>query len=287
MSQPNPWRLRRSLLITPSHRRERLEKALTLSADAVAFDLEDGVPPSRKPEARACAGAVLRAGDFGRRERVVRLNAVGSDAFERDLEALPWDHIDTVLVPKVEHPDAVHLLDRRLASGVAIILSLETPRGVLNALPIADASPRCVGLFFGPGDYTLQTGGALTAPALAMPRAMIAAAAGAVGAQAIDAPFMGLTDTAGTRADAAIARELGFSGKMVFHPAQIATVNAVFTPDAAEVARAERFVRAYREAAQRGEAVALVDGEFIAMDLVPRMERLIATARDAAQADAA
>ncbi len=287
MTHPNPWRLRRSLLITPSHRHERLEKALTLAADSLVFDLEDGVPPARKQEARDCAAAVLRSGSFGRRERIVRLNAIGTEEFGRDLQALPWEFIDTVLVPKVESPDAVRLLDQRVAAGVSIILSLETPRGVLNALPIADASPRIAGLFFGPGDYTLQTGGAMTAAGLAMPRAVIAAAAGAVGAQAIDAPFMGLKDLAGTRADAEIARDLGFAGKVVFHPDQIATVNAVFTPDSAEVARAERFVHGYREAAQRGEAVAFVDGEFIAVDLVPRMERLIATAREAAEAEAA
>ncbi len=286
MSGDKPWRLRRSLLITPSHRRERLEKALILPADSVIFDLEDSVPPSRKPEARTATAAVLRAGDFGRRERLVRVNAIGSADWEIDMKALPWDCIDAVLVPKVESPCAVRLLDRSLPAGVAIILSLETPRGVLNALPIADASPRCAGLFFGPGDYTLQTGGAMTAQALAVPRALIAAAAGAVGAQAIDAPYIiGLKDLAGTRADAEAARELGFSGKMVFHPGQLITVNSVFTPDAATVARAERFVQAYRDAAERGEAVAYVDGTFIAMDLVPAMERLIATAREAAQAE--
>ena len=286
MTGGKPWRLRRSLLLTPAHRRDRLEKALTLPVDAVAFDLEDGVPPARKTEARENAAAVLRDGTFGRRERVVRVNAIGSDEWERDLRALPWDRIDTVMVPKVEHQDALRLLDQRLPAGLSIIVTLETPRGVLNALPIAEASPRCVGLFFGPGDYTLQTGGALTTQALAVPRALIAAAAGAVGAQAIDAPYLGLKDAAGTRADAEAARELGFSGKVVFHPDQIAAVNAVFTPDAAMVARAERFVRAYRDAAQRGEAVALVNGEFIAVDLLPRMERLIATAREAAQAEA-
>jgi citrate lyase beta subunit len=287
MNHESGWRLRRSLLITPSHRPERLEKALTLPADSVAFDLEDGVPPSRKPEARAGAAAVLQTGAFGRRERVVRLNAIGSPDWEADMQALPWDCIDTVLVPKVENPDAVRVLDRRLPRGVGIILSLETPRGVLNALPIADSSARCVGLFFGPGDYTLQTGGAMTTQALAVPRALIAAAAGAVGAQAIDAPYiLGLKDLAGTRADAEAARDLGFSGKMVFHPVQLTIVNAVFTPDAATVARAERFVQAYRQAAQRGEAVAYVDGSFIAMDLVPAMERVIATAREAAQAEA-
>lgn len=282
-------RLRRSLMITPGHRRERLEKAATLAADSLAFDLEDGVPPARKAEARANIAAVLREVDFGRRERGVRLNAVGTAEFALDLAGLPWDRLDAVLLPKVEVPGDLRELDARLAAlapGIAVIATIETPRGVLNALAIADASPNLAGIFFGPGDYTLQTGGALTPRGLEFPRATIAAAAGAVGAQAIDAPFLlGLRDVEGTRADALAARELGFSGKVVFHPDQIAPVNAAFTPDAAEVARARRFVAAYREAAARGEATALVDGEFVAMDLVPRMESLIALAEEAAALD--
>jgi len=277
-------RLRRSMMITPGHRRERLEKAVTLAADSLAFDLEDGVPPARKAEARATIAAALRELPFGRRERVVRINGIGTEDFFRDLEALPLDHLDALLVPKVESAAGLQQLDAALAGReIGVIATLETPRGVLNALAIADASPRLVGMFFGPGDYTLQTGGALTARALEFPRATIVAACGAVGIQAIDAPFLlGLRDVEGTRADALAAKELGFSGKVVFHPDQIAPINAAFTPDAAEVARATRFVAAYREAAARGEAVALVDGEFIAMDLVPRMERIIALAAEAA-----
>lgn len=278
------WRLRRSMIITPGHRRERLVKAATLAADSLAFDLEDGVPPSRKAEARATIAAVLREVDFGRRERAVRINAIGTDEFHRDLDALPLDHLDALLVPKVESAAQLRELDAALAGRrIGIIATLETPRGVLNALSIADASPNLVGMFFGPGDYTLQTGGALTARGLEFPRTTIAAACGAVGIQAIDAPFLlGLRDIAGTHADALTAKELGFSGKVVFHPDQIAPVNAAFTPDAAEVAKAQRFVAAYAEAAARGEAVALVDGDFIAMDLVPRMERIIALAAEAA-----
>jgi len=281
---PKPWRLRRSMMITPGHRRERLEKAVTLAADSLAFDLEDGVPPARKAEARATIAAALRELPFGRRERVVRINGIGTEDFFRDLEALPLGHLDALLVPKVESASALQQLDAALAGcEIGVIATLETPRGVLNALAIADASPRLVGMFFGPGDYTLQTGGALTARALEFPRATIAAACGAVGIQAIDAPFLlGLRDAEGTRADALAAKELGFSGKVVFHPDQIAPINAAFTPDAAEVARATRFVAAYREAAARGQAVALVDGEFIAMDLVPRMERIIALAAQVA-----
>jgi len=285
---PKPWRLRRSMMITPGHRRERLEKAATLQADSLAFDLEDGVPPARKAEARATIAAVLREVDFGRRERAVRINAIGTADFAADLASLPWERLDALLVPKVESAAMLHELDQRLARlaprrDIAIIATLETPRGVLNALAIADASPNLAGMFFGPGDYTLQTGGALTARALEFPRATIAAACGAVGIQAIDAPFLlGLRDVEGTLADAMAAKELGFAGKVVFHPDQIAPVNAAFTPDAAEVAKARRFIAAYREASARGEAVALVDGEFVAMDLVPRMERIVALAEEVA-----
>ena len=277
-------RLRRSMMLTPGHRRERLEKAVTLAADSLAFDLEDGVPPGRKAEARATVAEALRALDFGRRERVVRINAVGTGEFRADIAALPLDDLDAVLVPKVENAAALQELDAVLAgTKVGIIATLETPRGVLNALAIADSSPRLIGMFFGPGDYTLQTGGALTARALEFPRATIVAACGAVGIQAIDAPYLlGLRDVKATLADALGAKELGFSGKVVFHPDQIGPINAAFTPDMSEVARARRFVAGYREAAARGEAVALVDGEFIAMDLVPRMERLIALAELAA-----
>lgn len=280
------WRLRRSMMITPGHRRERLEKAATLQADSLAFDLEDGVPPGRKEEARATIAAVLRELDFGRRERAVRINGIGTEDFARDLAALPLDHLDALLVPKVESAAQLQQLDAALAGrSIGIIATLETPRGVLNALAIADASPNLVGMFFGPGDYTLQTGGALTARALEFPRATIAAACGAVGIQAIDAPYLlGLRDVEATHADALAAKELGFSGKIAFHPDQIAPINAAFTPDAAEVAKASRFVAAYREAAARGESVALVDGEFIAMDLVPRMERIIALSEEAATA---
>jgi citrate lyase beta subunit len=283
------WRLRRSVILTPGHRGERLAKAATLAADSLAFDLEDGVPPDRKAEARGVVGEALRQLDFGRRERVVRVNAIGTEDFERDLAALPLDRLDAIMVPKVETAEQLRQMDARLDAlggtrAVGAIVMLETPRGVLNAMAIADASPRCLALFFGPGDYTLQTGGAISPAGLAMPRAVIAAAAGAAGVQALDAPFMGLRDQEGTRADALLARELGFSGKVVFHPDQIAVVNEVFTPDPPTVAHAERYVAAFEAASARGENVAYVDGEFIAMDLVPRMKRIIATARAAAEA---
>ena len=289
---PN-WRMRRSVMITPGHRPERLAKAVGLAADSLIFDLEDAVPPARKSEARAVVAQALTELSFGRRERAVRLNAIGSADFIADMAALPWASIDAVMLPKVERAEDLQKLDAALDAAaperdIAVIATLETPRGILNALQIADASPRLAAFFLGPGDYTMQTGGRITPRVLEFPRQMLVAAAGAVGAQALDAPYLAdLRDVTATRQDAEAARELGFSGKVVFHPDQIAPVNDAFTPGAEEVAKAKRYIAAFQEAAAKGENLAYVDGTFIAMDLVPNMERIVALAEAASQATSA
>lgn len=287
------WRMRRSVMITPGHRPERLAKAVGLAADSLIFDLEDAVPPARKPEARAVVARALAELSFGHRERAVRLNGIGSADFAADIAALPWAEIDAVMLPKVERAEDLQKLDAALdqaAPGreIAVVATLETPRGILNALQIADASPRLAAFFLGPGDYTMQTGGRITPRVLEFPRQMLVAAAGAVGAQALDAPYLAdLRDGAATRQDAESARELGFSGKVVFHPDQIAPVNEAFTPNAEEVAKAQRYIAAFQEAAAKGENLAYVDGTFIAMDLVPNMKRILALAEAARKAASA
>ena len=289
---PN-WRMRRSVMITPGHRPERLAKAVGLAADSLIFDLEDAVPPARKVEARVVVAQALTELSFGRRERAVRLNAIGSADFIADMAALPWARIDAVMLPKVERAEDLQQLDAALDAAapgrdIAVIATLETPRGILNALQIADASPRLAAFFLGPGDYTMQTGGRITPRVLEFPRQMLVAAAGAVGAQALDAPYLAdLRDVVATRHDAEAARELGFSGKVVFHPDQIAPVNDAFTPSTEEVAKAKRYIAAFQEAAAKGENLAYVDGTFIAMDLVPNMERIVALAEAASNAASA
>jgi citrate lyase beta subunit len=280
-------------MITPGHRPERLAKAVSLPADSLIFDLEDAVPPARKPEARAVVARALTELSFGHRERAVRLNGIGSADFAADVAAMPWAEIDAVMLPKVERAEDLQKLDAALEQTspgreIAVIATLETPRGILNALQIADASPRLAAFFLGPGDYTMQTGGRITPRVLEFPRQILVAAAGAVGAQALDAPYLAdLRDVAATRQDAEAARELGFSGKVVFHPDQIAPVNEAFTPSAEEVAKAQRYIAAFQEAAAKGENLAYVDGTFIAMDLVPNMERIVALAEAARKAASA
>lgn len=278
-------RLRRTILLTPGNRAERLAKAASLNVDAVAFDLEDGVGPEQKADARRIVAEQLAAIDFGHRERVVRVNAITTPEFTRDLAALPFERLETLFIPKVETAEELERLDIQLdeieqrtgrRTPVDIIATIETPRGLLNALPIVDASRRVSALFFGSGDYSAATGGAVTERALAFPRATIVAAASAAGIQPIDAAyFVAVKDAAATAADAEIAKELGFVGKVIFHPNQIAPCNAVFSPTDAEIARARRIVEAHAAAQAEGKGVAYVDGEFLAIDIVMMAQRIL------------
>lgn len=287
-----PSRLRRSLIITPGDRPERIAKSATLDADAVVLDIEDGVGPEQKPAARKAIREALATLDFGRRERSVRVNAVGTPEHDADLATLDIANVDSLFVPKVESAEQLQSLaiwlDEAEQGGprrerpVEIIATIETPRGLFNALAIAEATQRTTALFFGSGDYTAATGSAVTERTLAAPRALIVAAAAAQGIDAIDAAyFVAVKDIAATRDDALVARELGFAGKLVFHPSQIGVANEVFTPSAAEIARAHRIIGAYETARADGRGTAYVDGEFIAVDIALMAERTLARARQA------
>jgi citrate lyase beta subunit len=278
-------RLRRSMLMTPGNRPDRLRKAATTGADCLVFDLEDSVPPAAKPEARACvAGALLELRSCPS-ERCVRINALASGFGFDDLASLPLERVDSIMVPKVESAEGLLEVQRVLEAldcdrgrdrPLELVVMLETPRGILQALAIAEASTRTTALFFGSGDYTAATGAAITPTALLYARSVVAAAAGAVRIEAIDAAyFQDVRNAEATREDALLARELGFAGKVVFHPAQVVVANEVFSPTPAELQRAQRIVAGYRAALAKGHGTAVADGVFVAVDLVAPAERLL------------
>lgn len=278
-------RLRRTMLLTPGNQIERLEKATRLDVDCVVFDLEDGVAPDDKAHARETIGTALERFDFGFRERLVRVNAIGTPEFAADIDALSFQNIDALFVPKVESAAQLVQLDERLKEhesrlgngrSIDVVATIETPRGLLNALAIADATARTSALFFGSGDYAAATGSATTARAFEFPRATIAAAAAAGDLQAIDAAyFAAVKDADATRADAMLGKELGFDGKIIFHPNQVAPCNEVFSPDEQEISRARRIVDAHTAAVAEGRGVAYVDGTFLAIDIVLMAERVL------------
>jgi citrate lyase beta subunit len=278
-------RLRRSMLMTPGNRPDRLRKAFVCGADAVVFDLEDSVPPAAKVQARQSIAEAVREGPRDGREICVRINSLESGFGADDLAALPLATIDSIMVPKVESAEGLlHVqrvlegleCDRGRERPLELIVMLETPRGILQALPIADATRRSTALFFGSGDYTAATGAAITPTGLLFARSTVAAAAGAAGIQAIDAAyFLDVRSAPATREDAVAARELGFAGKVVFHPAQVSVANEVFSPTPAEIQRAERVVAGYRQALAQGHGTAVADGVFVAIDLVAPAQRLL------------
>ena len=273
---PEP-RIRRSMLMTPGNRPERLAKAASYGADALIFDLEDSVPPAEKARARQCVAEALRAMPQEGIELCVRINAPATAHGAADLAGLPLDLIASLMVPKVESPDTLLELERRFSSNdLELIVTLETPRGILNALAIADATPRTTALFFGSGDYTSAIGTGVTDAVQHFPRSVIVAAAAAASCQAIDAAFFqDVKNAEATRRDAQVARELGFVGKVVFHPIQVAVANEVFSPTRAEIARARLLLSSYRESLAKGLGTSVTDGVFAAVDLVPPAERLL------------
>ncbi len=273
------------MLITPGNRADRMAKAASYPVDAVVFDLEDSVPPEQKSHARDCVAQALEAMTGNPREICVRINAPDTAHGIADLRALPFDKIDSLMIPKVESAGVLTGLDDTFRAmnvnagrnGVIDwIVMLETPRGVLNALSIAEACARTSALFFGSGDYTSAMGAVINETTLHYPRAVVAAAAGACGIQAIDAAyFLQVKNAEATRQDALIARQFGFAGKVIFHPNQIDVVNQVFSPTEAEIQNAVNLIAAYASSQALGLGTAVSDGMFVAVDLIAPAQRIL------------
>ncbi len=268
-------RLRRSLLFVPGTTPERIAKAVATEADGIILDLEDAVAPGEKMRAREWVVAALRRVDFGRRERVVRVNPLDGPYGADDLAAVVPGTPDAVLFPKVGAPADVARLDQALtrleraagleAGRVRVHLLIETVAGVLNAVEIARASSRTVALLFGAGDLVRETRGRLvparTSELFALSQVLLAARA--AGLVALDTPYFELENPAGLEAHTRFAADLGYDGKAVIHPKQIEVVNRMFTPSAEAVAEARRVLAAYEEAAGQGSGALALDGRFI------------------------
>lgn len=270
-------RSRRSCLTVPGSSEKMLAKALRMPADEIIVDLEDAVLPKDKTsETRRRVVDVLLAGGWKARTVAVRVNSVGTEWFEDDVNHLvraAGSAITCIVLPKVESRDDVEaaaaLLDWH-ETAIGLEVQIESARGLLEVERIAAASPRVEALVFGPGDYACSLGvpqfliGAIdsTYPGdqWHYPRSRIAVTAHAYGLDAIDGPYGALNDENGLRESARRARLLGFTGKWAIHPNQIAPCNEVFAPSADELGRAERMLAALREAKARGEGVATFDG---------------------------
>lgn len=295
-------RSRRTELSVPANNLRFIAKAAASAADEIILDLEDSIAPAMRPEARRIAAQALNDTDWGHRLRAVRVNDVRTQWFYQDLIAVveaAGANIDAIILPKVNRPEDVYMLDMLLsqieaAKGIqhpiAIEAQIETAEGMANVEQIARSSRRLATLIFGPGDYAASIG----APVLdigahtpdypghlwhaALSRIVVAAKA--AGLEALDGPYGAYQDLDGLRTSAGLARMLGCDGKWAIHPAQIEPINAIFTPSEAELRRAQDIHDRYQAALTGQSAGAFsIGGELIDAASLRMAERTLARAR--------
>lgn len=277
-------RLLRSVLFVPAVNARALAKARTLDADALIVDLEDAVLPDQKTAARASAEAALTGGWV--RPLALRINGLDTPWGAEDVALASRLPIVAVVLPKVEDPGALRELSSALDRAGArddlrLWAMIETPRGVLGLEAIAAATSRLEALVLGSNDLTRSLGALATAgrEALQFSLGRLILVARALGLVALDGVHPGLDDPSGLEAACRQARALGFDGKTLIHPQEIAIANRCFAPSEADVATAERTITAFEAAARAGKGVAVVDGKLVEPLHVDQARALLNRAR--------
>lgn len=276
---------RRSVLYMPGSNARALEKGRSLDADGLILDLEDAVAPDAKAQARNQVVEAIRAGGYGHREILLRVNGLSTPWGYDDLVAAAQSGTDAVLLPKVDSADMVRQAEGILvASGAPDSLQLwcmmETPRGILRAEEIADSSPRLGGFVMGTSDLAKDLHAAHTPLRLPMIPSLgiCLLAARAAGIAILDGVYLDLSDEEGFAASCKQGAELGFDGKTLIHPKQLAPANEAFAPTEAEVEFSRRIIQAHAEAEAEGKGVIVVDGKLIENLHVENAKRLVALA---------
>jgi citrate lyase subunit beta/citryl-CoA lyase len=292
--------LNRSFLFAPGNVARRVEKALTLDADAVIVDLEDSVATGEKAATRKSVAEALSRPRRGR--GYVRVNAPSSEFCYRDLVETLHGKVDGVVVPKIESAADLHAIDWLMANlerefgaepgSIDLVPQIETAAGVQRVDRILQARSlrpykgawRVKRVAFGGADYAHQLGlnVGMDEIELADARARVVLSSRAAGLEGpIDSPWFHFREGEGFTRALERSRRSGFQGRLCVHPDQLAAVNAAYLPSAAELARAERIVAAFREAEARGEAAVQVDGEMVDYPVAYRAQAMIDSMRKA------
>ena len=288
-------RIRRAAHFVPGANEKMLTKALTLPADALVLDLEDAVIPEKKDEAREVVSGWLRDVEFGRQERVVRINPLDTPWGREDLEATMVAPPDAYLVPKVNSAEDVAEVDRIVSEAEKrhghpdgavklLLLGTETPRGLLHIreLPLC---PRVDALSWGAEDLSAAIGAKRNRdddvqylPVFEYARIMTLLSACAADVQPLDTVFIDIQNPEGLRREALESAAMGFTGKITIHPSQIDIVNEAFTPSAAEVEESRELLDAYERARAEGRGAFTFRGQMVDVPHITRAQRILALA---------
>jgi citrate lyase subunit beta/citryl-CoA lyase len=276
----------------PGSNERALEKAKTLPADALIFDLEDAVAPDVKAAARQQVCEAVRTGEYGRRERIVRVNGLATLWGPEDLAAVARCGADAILLPKVESAELVRqawevLVAHGAPAHLALWCMLETPLGILHAEAIAASHPQVATLVMGTSDLVTDLHARHTRERLPLLTSLelCVLAARAYGLTVLDGVHLDLEDDAGFAAVCHQAVELGFDGKTLIHPRTIATANAIFSPTPDDVTRARTIMTAHAQALAAGRGVVLLEGRLIENLHVAEARRVVALAEAIAEAE--
>jgi citrate lyase subunit beta-like protein len=277
-------RPRRCLLFMPGNDLKKIQKGINLGVDSIVMDLEDGVALNRKAEARATIAAALRDLDFGRSERVVRINPIGSGVEQADLDAVLSQRPDSIMLPKVEHAEHIHWLAEAIADpAIRLLAIIETARGVVNLREIAAVSDRLDALIFGAEDFAGDIGATRTRAGWEVfyARSAVVTHAVAFGLQAIDTLVIDFNDEAALIEDAQFGGHMGFSGKLAIHPRQVDVIQSIFTPSDEQIAQAQRLIQAHDEQQVQGIGAFALDGKMIDMPAIRAARQVLAKAHAA------
>ncbi len=277
----------------PGDDRHKIETGAAMNVDSIIMDLEDGVALNRKEAARETISAALREIDFGRSERLVRTNPVGSEFFGDDIRFTIEARPDGYVIPKVESAEQVQEVSRRLsdaestygwpANSVALLMIVETARGVVNLRNIAGSDARLSALIFGAEDLAGDLGATRTSDGWEVfyARSAVVIHAKAYGLQAIDTVYVDLRDLDGLVARTEQALYMGYSGKLAIHPRQVDPIQRIFTPGQEEIQQARRLIDAHHAHQQAGTGAFQMDGRMVDMPMVRAAEAVLARARAA------
>ena len=284
--------MRRSMLFIPGNTPNLVVNAPYLGADAIIFDLEDAVSPGEKDSARILVRNTLRTMDLGGCETIVRINALDTDYWKKDVETIAPERPALLMLPKSGRAEDVHTIDAYLsrvearlgwAEGTVRLMPLiETALGIENAFSIATASPRVEALFLGAEDLTADVRCQRTKEGreIEYARTRLVTAARAAGIGVYDTPFTDVNDDEGIWRDAKAAKSLGFTGKASISPRHIQAINTVFSPSQKELDYAWEVMDAIRIAKEQGRGAIALHGKMIDAPIVARAQQTIDMARE-------
>ena len=264
----------RSLIFVPGNNPRFLEKAKSLSADIVCFDLEDSVPDKEKKNARTLIKSALKKRNQYSSSVFARTNSPDSNKIEADLKEIIQKGIDGIVIPKVNSAKEIKKIEKIISSlekkrkirGIRLIPSIESALGVMNCYEIASASKRIDAIVFGIFDLLNDIGIEYTKgnpPGAKYSRYKVPVAATAAGVYAIDGIWQDIKDTSGLKKDCEVGKSLGYVGKSVIYPDQIKTVHKIFHPNKTEISWAKKVCNVYKKSTKKGKGAVVVDGKMI------------------------